>query len=268
MIVKYLIGSDPELFLFDTKLKKYIPGIGLIGGSKNQPLDIGNGCKVQEDGVMAELNVPPTTDSDEFYNSIKYCTDYLKKILPPHIELRWNASAEFDPKFLKSKQARTMGCDPDFNAWSGDVNDIVDNSAFLNLRCSGGHIHIGYDKPDFNVNFELVKLMDLFLGVPSVFLDKDKLRKKLYGKAGAMRHQLHGVEYRVLSNFWLVDKKSIDWVFNAVSNVIRAYNEGLLEKVYESGQNIIEAINDSNEEITRKLIEKYQIDTIGTLKLV
>ena len=79
-----------------------------------------------------------------------------------------------------------------------------------NLRSCGGHLHIGFDraKNDMMARPHLVRILDLVAGVPSIIIDKDKDRRKLYGKAGAHRPKMieagdpyDGVEYRTLSNF-------------------------------------------------------------------
>src|SRR3546814_15106496 len=55
---------------------------------------------------------------------------------------------------------------------------------------------------------DLVKQLDWYLGLWSLGKDKDKVRRSLYGKAGACRIKPYGVEYHVLSNFWIKNKKS------------------------------------------------------------
>ena len=64
------IGSDPETFLMD-KAGKYISSVGLIGGSKDHPMSIGEGCFVQEDNVTVEFNTPPTANKQEFVKDRK-----------------------------------------------------------------------------------------------------------------------------------------------------------------------------------------------------
>ena len=56
--------------------------------------------------------------------------------------------------------------------------------------------------------------MDYAIGVPSVLIDSDKARRRLYGKAGSMRHKPYGVEYRTLSNFWLNSDELTSWVYD------------------------------------------------------
>jgi hypothetical protein len=54
-------------------------------------------------------------------------------------------------------------------------------------------------------------MMDLFVGLPSLFIDHDPTsaaRRKLYGKAGSHRpKEDYGVEYRATSNFWLASPR-------------------------------------------------------------
>ncbi len=47
---------------------------------------------------------------------------------------------------------------------------------------------------------------DLFLGLPSAGADKQGKRRELYGKAGRYRPTSYGIEYRVLSNYWLFNE--------------------------------------------------------------
>jgi len=65
----------------------------------------------------------------------------------------------------------------------------------------------------------VIKALDAYLGLPSVLFEKDGMRRTLYGKAGAYRPTPYGVEYRVLSNFWLTEEKYMRWVYQQVVSV-------------------------------------------------
>ena len=67
-------GCDPEFFLKD-KTGKFISAIGLVGGSKEEPKAIGNGCFVQEDNVAVEFNIPPV---NLYHGSIKDCVHTIQ----------------------------------------------------------------------------------------------------------------------------------------------------------------------------------------------
>ena len=53
-----------------------------------------------------------------------------------------------------------------------------------------------------------------------MLLDDGAKRRELYGKAGAYRVKPYGVEYRVLSNFWLKSPALMQWVYD---NTILAF---------------------------------------------
>ena len=212
---KFTLGCDPELFLMDTE-GKYLSSIGLIGGSKEIPAPIGEGCSVQEDNVAVEFNIPPADSFEKFKASIDYGMKYLEqRAAAMKMKLAIHASAEFTPDQLKHPSAKVFGCDPDFNAWTIQRNPRphATNKA---LRSCGGHIHVGTDTN----HIHLVRAMDLFLGCPSTVLDSDTTRRKLYGKAGCYRDKPYGVEYRTLSNFWLQSAELIQWAYDQTSKAL------------------------------------------------
>ena len=84
------------------------------------------------------------------------------------------------------------------------------------LRTAGGHIHIGFSelRPVDSESQKVLGVMcDYFLGLPALLLDSDDMRKELYGKAGACRFKEYGIEYRVLSNFWITQEKNRLWAW-------------------------------------------------------
>ena len=121
-----------------------------------------------------------------------------------------------------------------------------------------GHIHIGYDNPDYLTSLAIIKAMDLFLGVPSIILDSDNIRRKTYGKAGAFRPKKYGVEYRTLSNFWITDQKSVNWVFKQVQKAVDFVNNKI-ELSDEDQLNIQIAINTGNTEAVLKILTKFNM---------
>ncbi len=248
--MSFLIGADPEFFL--EMEGKFISAINKVGGSKDHPEPIGNGCAVQEDNVAVEFCIPPSDNAKAFYNSIMYSLSQIKERIP-EFTFSKVASAEFDDNELAHPRAMEFGCEPDFNAWTGRKNPRP-HAPNHKLRSAGGHVHVG-DVTDLNKR-QLIQAMDLFHGVPSVKLDPDTVRRKLYGKAGAFRPKTYGVEYRTLSNFWIWDKGLVDWVYHQTSRAVDFVRSGnVLSK--EDGTLIQDAINKGNLEAYHYLQHRY-----------
>lgn len=106
------IGADPEMFLYSPDKECFIPVCGLVGGTKEEPLLITNeGHALQEDNVMLEFCIPPSTTVDEFYENIKYVKDHIDNKVLASLGLvsKCVASAEFKPNDLMSEQAQLFG---------------------------------------------------------------------------------------------------------------------------------------------------------------
>lgn len=213
----FTIGTDTELFAVD-KTGKHKALCGLIGGTKEKPLPMAEGLPtsfaIQEDNVAVEFNIPPCDNLIQFINYIKIAKNEVNKRLENlGLSIASECAVSFDKSELVHPTALLFGCEPDYDAWK-----MIENSKPITsddtLRTAGGHIHVG-NKMDM---VRGVQNMDLFLGVPSVILDTGRSsteRRKLYGKAGAMRPKPYGWEYRVLSNFWVFDENLVNWVFKA-----------------------------------------------------
>lgn len=236
------IGADPELFL-KTINGKMVSAVGLIGGTKESPmpLDVA-GCAVQEDNVSAEFNIPACSTFEDFKKHIKYVKSYLdNKAQEMGLLLAEKvASHSFDNDQLQTWESQVFGCEPDFNAWTGEDNPRP-NCTDFNLRSCGGHIHVGTDLDPTLV----VRAMDLHLGVPSLHIDPDNKRRELYGKAGAHRRKPYGVEYRTLSNFWIWSDDLLEWAWIGTNKAIDFVAKGK-EIPTELGIHIQKAINLGN----------------------
>lgn len=206
-----LVGCDLEYAVKNTN-GEYIPaGLLPITGTKGHPEMFDTGG-VEIDCCAVELTMPPASNKDEFSNNILNHYRAMQEKYRSYGELLTTSSVFFDVEVLKrTKFANKMGCDPDFNVWTRDQNPPPVTNG-LGLRTFGGHVHIEDGTP------ATIKACDLTLGMWSVLVDKDRQRKRLYGKAGAFRFKTYGkkkgVEYRVLSNFWCGDKELIDQVWD------------------------------------------------------
>lgn len=233
--MEYTFGADPELFI--THKKKINPrfansAFGLIPGDKKNPHKIPFGA-IQVDGMAVEYNIDPVVDEASWVKNNQEVIKHLKARLPNH-NLLAAPTMHFSGKTMKiqPKEALELGCDPDFNAWTGRVNEAPADPG--SMRSAGGHIHIGWCKdvdPESPEHFEacrmLVKQLDFSLFPLSLLWDKDVKRRAIYGKLGAFRPKPYGVEYRTLSNSWVADEARMRFVFRCVETAVKDLENGI-----------------------------------------
>lgn len=213
---KILIGCDPELFFI--KDNQHVPAIGLVGGTKDHPKPYGIG-HVQEDNVMAEFNIPPADNENDFDTRIQSMIDNIRTIAEKNgMDISAVPYAKFRYADLMHPQARTVGCDPDYNAWTMLQNQVVEADKLADIRTASGHVHISLLNPDKHpkTRTTAVKLCDLYLGVPMALLESKNslVRRQYYGAAGAYRPKPYGIEYRVLDNMWIMHSALRKFIFN------------------------------------------------------
>lgn len=270
-IEKFRLGSDPELFLRRKDTGEYFPAIGIIEGTKAKPVQmqgLPKGFTWQVDGMALEFNSAPADSKQEWITNHQLALKYIRQnVNEQEFEICVDAIAEFNDEYFKMPGARILGCSVDFNAWTQSVNPTPNANG--NQRTTAGHIHLGAKElKDQALVEECVKVLDLFLGLPSVLLDEERERRKLYGKAGCFRFatSFTGFEYRVLSNFWLKSEELMGWVYDNTQAAINFINEG--KTIAEEDVFIIQqGIDEYVEEFARELVNKYQIK-LPTTQLV
>lgn len=249
----FKFGCDPELFIKNDK-GVYVSAEGLIPGTKTEPFKVPFGA-VQVDGMAAEFNIDAATDFAEFNRNISKVMATLTAMLPAGYSLDAVPSVVFDEETFKSSpdKAKELGCTPDFNAWTGDINPPPHDPGNPYLRTASGHLHVGWtegaqmDDIQHIMNCrDLVKQFDWYLGGWSVKVDTDPTRRSLYGKAGACRYKSYGVEYRVLSNFWVTTRERRLAVWNRMQMAIAAMASGFIpDKAGGYNERLQESINTS-----------------------
>lgn len=256
------VGADPEFFFSDMK-NKLISSIGIVGGSKEAPKPIDNyGHFIQEDNVSVEFNIPPCSTSDQFVDSIHYVLKHVydNYAVPNQLELQIIPSGIFTDDQLEAPAAKVFGCEPDFNAWTGNMNTRPEAGHGGRMRTCGGHIHVGYSNPTPDDQKAIVRAMDMFIGLPSVLMDEDNERRTMYGKAGAYRPKSYGAEYRTVSNFWIRSRELTKWAFEqtirAVEFCRNPDNVALLNSVKVESY-INRAINSGNKTQAEALCKLY-----------
>lgn len=249
----YVAGADPELMVINAK-GGLVSGIPLIAGTKEKPLKVPKGA-LQHDNVMVEANFEPAGSSEELEENVRTVLRELAKRLHPH-RLLVRASADYPETALEHPEARVFGCDPDFDAWEESMNQIDSSLAHRPLRSAGGHYHVGYKDETREMlldpygKMEVVKSLDIFLGIPSLFLDPDPsapLRRSLYGKAGAHRPKDYGVEYRALGNFWIRSPALVQVIYSLADTAVRLTSSGGYAKLIKAigAKEVVRVINSS-----------------------
>lgn len=273
----FKFGCDPEGFILNTLTGKHVSAEGLIPGTKAEPYKVKYGA-VQVDGMAAEFNIDPADNFKDFNRNIQAVINQLQKMLPEGHVLDFIPSVNFDPEIFNTSpdKAKELGCSPDFNAWTSEVNPPPNapNNPFL--RTASGHLHISwpggpYDLTDMqhimNCN-DLVKQFDWYLGGWSVKIDSDPTRRQLYGRAGACRYKNYGVEYRVLSNFWVTTRERRLAVWNRMQIAINAMSKMFMPEAVISFHNSMlqNGINESL--IPPELIQSYKYPLVTTEETV
>lgn len=255
--MQYRLGADPEIFLL--KSKKLQAVCGLIGADKWNPLQLDNlpkGFTIQEDNVALEFGIPPASSANEFVTYIKTVKNaFLAKY--PGYSFSGISCTKFPAKQLEHPGAKHFGCEPDFNAWTNEENPKP-KPPDPTMRSAGGHVHVETKHDPAAV----VRAMDLFLGVPSVLMDsKGEARRAMYGAAGAHRVKPYGVEYRTLSNFWIMKDSYAEWVwYNTGSALSFLENMGDVKDT-GWGDEIVSCINTGDVSMAKNLINVFNVET-------
>lgn len=221
------IGADPEVFFVD-KDDKPVSVEGKLGGTKENPRPMTGlpaGFAIQEDNVAAEYNIPASSTSKGFSTNILRGLKYVdKQAKKQGYKVVCESAMNFTLDQLATPHAQNLGCEPDFNAWTKALNKSPIPPA--TLRTAAGHVHISWGGPTGDSAMLFGRALDVYLGIPSLLVTNPNDRRKLYGRAGAIRLKNYGVEYRVLDNFWLNNEKQCNHIFDMCHTVANKLNRG------------------------------------------
>lgn len=238
-------GSDPEFML--SKGNKIHSAIGIIQGSIDNRVKL-SGHEFYYDNVLAECAIKPAASKQETLHNFRECFQMFAEMANPY-KLLTRASHNFSREQLNNEEAQNAGCAPDTCAYLlKKVQAPKEQIRSESLRTCGGHIHLGCEtlRSDGVEPLYTVYMLDLLLGIPSIWLDKDatsRQRRALYGQAGRYRvagpdNAPYGIEYRSLGNFWLQSPRlvslvydlswlAVDWVEQGVAAEMWSFDEDL-----------------------------------------
>jgi hypothetical protein len=277
------LGADPEVVIFSNE-GNFVRANEALEGKTNHMVEI--------DGMFAELHPNYTTCREILTQNIRDCIASLFHKIPDMIAAN-DAVAKIPKKELEvaTQGEVILGCEPDISAYGGTINIIdIGDPRKLETRTGGGHMHFGGNAGGDYTNMaairddgylfyktykpianDIVKTMDYLCGLPCVLIDKGSgpaERRKLYGKAGSYRIQKHGIEYRVLSNFWLrhFSLVSLVFLFGRIALIIATEYPDLMEKIFSLiPEGDVQAIINENNEEGAKEATKYIIPYINLL---
>ena len=271
---KFTIGCDPEFFMRERVTGKLISAIPFIDGTKDNPELLPDGGNLQRDNVAVEIATDPAHNAKQFVDNIGCTLKGAIKKLPSGHEIVAIPSAYFDSDQLEHPDAEAFGCDPDFNVWKMRENDKP-RATDPTFRSCGGHIHVGTDGTDTNAflldfdrKMEFVKIMDCIHGVVSTILDSSKEavdRRQLYGKAGAHRNKDYGIEYRVLSNYWLQSPVTVMLMYYLTQDALQICRHRTASGlIVDMGEDEVQTvINKGQQEAALKMLETYLLPILS-----
>lgn len=267
MLSRYTIGSDPEIFIFNTKTKKVVSAIDKIPGSKEEPFREGlpEGFGLQTDNILAEFNIPPVTSLESFLENIDFMKNLIRQKvqeIDPNYDVLCAASAKVPVKELKHPQAKQFFCDPDYCIYTGEEN-VKPSAVKTNTRSCGFHLHVGYKGCNTDTSTTMLRYIDAVVGLPSILYDTDTERRSLYGQAGCFRLCKYGFEYRTLSGYWLDNPSRLTFIWNQLTYALQLYEHGIQ---LPEGRLVREIINTNNVNAAKKLIEEFSFISPRNIK--
>ena len=309
--VRISLGTDYEFMIYDREGKRSYPGESPDSPTSNRFMHLNNFFK---DNALAEIATTTRSCIEGLLREIKIYHNEIKN--------QGKFSIKYSPVYEipdMTKEERVLGCNPDIKMY-GDESD--NPGAFrMNWRPAGAHIHFGLltsspsmnelmkkintysniseildtlnkNTPLYNTIMNLtsptnfIANLDATIGLLSVLatdeVEKQKLRRTMYGQAGSYRIKEYGVEYRVLDILSLVDGCLFSFILRLGRHMLRKYTEMIfpieeqleirdiinnsdrekaLEKIISSEtilKNIMECLNrDAGFDETRKFIEEF-----------
>jgi hypothetical protein len=230
----FSFGADPEFML--RRGDTYFSAIGVIPGTKDKRHKVGENSYYY-DNVLAECTIKPANSEAEAEENIRTALATFAKLAKPYV-LVPQASQKYPESELRHPDAIAIGCKREICAYAlREVEPPEETMMTTPLRSAGGHVHVGHEfARTMNGCLTTIRLMDLFVGLPSVFLDNDPStleRKKLYGQAGRFRKPSHGAEYRSMGNFWLATPMLTRLIYKLVSHTMDFIEAGRHEELWE-----------------------------------
>lgn len=227
----FMLGSDPELVIFDKKLDRIIPSNGLVKGTKDKPFRLTHGT-VQLDGTATEIGPDAGRTASEFIKNIKSVVQEVRQMLddiePDRYELRCGQLVSYHPDDVKDicPTSFDVGCSAEYR-----ISHCLSTSQcrLLEIRSSGkissdavplgGHLHLGFCEgasiTDSLHLYDCRTLTDYFQDCTRQLSRLNHERHRVRPTQNPVRIKTYGVEYRAPSSLWLADNELSKLMFDA-----------------------------------------------------
>lgn len=241
----FMLGSDPELVIFDKKLDRIIPSNGLVKGTKDKPFRLTHGT-VQLDGTATEIGPDAGRTASEFIKNIKSVVQEVRQMLddiePDRYELRCGQLVRYHPDDVKDicPTSFDVGCSAEYSI---SHCPVTSQYSLLEIRSSGkissdavpigGHLHLGFCEgvsiTDSLHLYDCKTLTDYFRECTSYLPRLNRQRYSVRPTQNPVRIKTYGVEYRAPSSLWLADNKLSKLMFDAyyasMKSVLREHRD-------------------------------------------
>lgn len=156
-----------------------------------------------------------------------------------------------------------LGCQPSYNVYKLKGTPVYDPRK-LPYRFAGGHMHFGTwsVRPQYE---KIIKTLDSILGIWSVGVARDMdnpIRRRYYGLAGEFRKpkykEGYGVEYRVLSNFWLASPGMLQVTWDLGRMCVRLAHSRHMKLWAGNEGETIETINNCDYKQADKILRRNE----------
>ncbi len=255
------VGSDPELFV-ENKEGVVIPAFKFLGSKKDTKVIAPTGEKVYWDGFQAEFETKANSCLAYLVDSVQYgikATLQAARRYDKDAKLSTRTVMEIPFEMLQNTEEEfvALGCMPSRNAYGLKGKEVPPRE--LPFRPSGGHMHFGLGAKPEKVMIEIIKALDAILGVACVplFANFDNpIRREFYGLPGEYRLPPHGLEYRTLSNAWLIHPVLMHMVYELGRKAVMFGMNGFRNAWKGSEQETIDVIKSCDVEGARAIMDR------------
>ncbi len=277
------IGSDPEIFVEDAH-GAILPAFSFLGSKKKPTVFDDRSYNYEQhvywDGFQAEFTTHTNTTclmqvADMIHSGLHTVYTHART-KDKRATLSPRSVLPLKPEQLMGDGVKEehvqFGCAPSLNIYGLEGNKA--DGRDTTIRFAGGHIHFGLRRPngsklDPASVSEIVRALDDVLGVAcvSMFAEFDNpVRRQYYGLPGEYRLPAHGLEYRTLSNAWMMHPLAFHMTFDLARMVMSLGYNGVRDKWVASEKETVETIINHDVKQAREILKRNEKVLKGILR--